>query len=176
MLLPRLRLFTVITVLSTLIVACGSRQTPLTVNNAYVCDDNRITPTWEDDCDNYHRGGYYRHPATHILFYSAQGGGTRTIIESPSTKPSTRLNPGSTVTLSKPVIVNSNGSPKVGSDGSVLRTTGKIGKPYTSASFGKSPTKASGTGVGGSNLNSGKGAARGSKVGGSGSKGFGSGG
>ncbi|NET59146.1 MAG: hypothetical protein F6K47_24290 [Symploca sp. SIO2E6] len=177
MLLPRLRLFTLIAIVSTVAVACSSRQTPVTVNNAYVCDDHRITATWEDDCDNYHRGGYYRHPVTHILYYSAQGsGGTRTIIETPSTRPTTRLNPGSTVALSKPVVVNSNGSPKVGSDGSVLRTTGKIGKPYTSGSFGKSPTKASGTGVGGSNLNSGKGAARGSKVGGSGSRGFGSGG
>ncbi|NEP08908.1 MAG: hypothetical protein F6K14_01380 [Symploca sp. SIO2C1] len=177
MLLPRLRLFTVIAILSTLTVACASRRTPVTVNNARVCDDSKITTTWEDDCDNYNRGGYYRHPATHILYYSPQGSGrTRTIIEMPSTKPSTRLNPGSTVTLSQPVVVNSNGSPKVGSDGSVLRTTGKIGKPYTSASFGKSPVKASGSGVGSSNLNTGKGAARGSKVGGSGSRGFGSGG
>jgi|GEM_PF-5833602 len=183
MLLPRLRLFTVIAILSTLTVACTSRQTPVTVNNAYVCDDNRITTSREDDCDNYNRGGYYRHPSTHILYYSPQGSGrTRRIVEIPSTKSSTRLNPGSTVTLSKPVVVNSNGSPKVDSNGSVLRTTGKIGKPYTSGSFGKSPVKASGSGVGSSKLNTGKGtsgsngASRGSRVGGSGSRGFGSGG
>ena len=177
MLLPRLRLFTVIVILSTLTVACTSRQTPVTVNNARVCDDSNLTTSREDDCDNYNQGGYYRHPYTHILYYSPQGSGrTRTVIEMPTTKPSTRLTPGSTVTLSQPVVVNSNGSPKVDSNGSVLRTTGKIGKPYTSGTFGKSPTKASGSGVGSSNLNTGKGAARGSKIGGSGSKGFGSGG